>query len=125
MTPGQSICSALAISVVLGSSICNAEEIVVRRGTLPGALMIQEIAYSSTEADYNGVRDEILARMKLGDLSAFQNPEGVPTKRVKTTATIGIIYKGVGAGEGKVHLRLITAAEEALYKYEKWMDEKD
>lgn len=91
---------------------------------LPGASMEQEIWYSTTEADYESIRDSILQRMKDGDQSAFVNPTEGPWIRVETTAKIGLEYRGFGTAEGRKHLRQISAAEEALFLYERWKSER-
>ncbi|MGO6943429.1 hypothetical protein [Rhizobium johnstonii] len=106
------------LAVLCFAFTTNAEEIVVDSVDLPGASLTQEVTYSTTKADYNQTRDDILSRMKSGDKSAFVNNPS-PWKRVETTATIGVAYKGVGASTGKKHLRQISASEEALFLFEK------
>ena len=86
--------------------------------------MDQEVTYSTSQSDYESNRDALLKRMKSGDQTAFVNPSGGPWMRVETTAKIGIEVKGVGASQGRKHLRQITAAEEALYLYNRWKAKK-
>lgn len=110
---------SLAAVILLFSMIhANAEEIVVERVDLPGASLNQEVTYSTTRNDYDAKRDSILKRLKAGDASAFVN-EPDPWKRVETTATIGIAFKGMGTSSGRKNIRQISASEEALYLFEK------
>lgn len=95
------------------------EEIVIRSINLPGASMQQEVMYSTDMRDYESVRDEILSRLKKGDLSARINPSDGPWMRVETTAAIGLEYKGIGSSSGRKEIRQISAAEEALYLFER------
>jgi hypothetical protein len=105
--------------VVGGAAKTLAEEIVVTSVDLPGASLSQEVTYSPSKAAYEEARDSVLKRLKEGDKTAFVNPQTGPWMRVETTATIGFEYKGFGSGEGRKHLRQISAAEEALYKFER------
>jgi hypothetical protein len=98
--------------------VCLAEETIVSSVDLPGASMDQEVTYSPTKAEYERVRDETLARLRAGDNSAMVNPHNGPWMRVETTAKIGFEFKGIGVAQGRKHLRQISAAEEALYKYQ-------
>jgi hypothetical protein len=52
--------------------------------------MEQEITYFTSEAHYNSFRNDILKRLKAGEISAQQNPINGPTKIVETTVKIGI-----------------------------------
>lgn len=97
-----------------------AEETIVSTVDLPGASLEQEITYSTSRADYESARDKTLERMKNADNTAFVNPKDGPWMRVETTAEIGLSIKGVGTSEGRKYLRQISAAEEALFLYEKW-----
>jgi hypothetical protein len=106
------IAGVAAISCALG------EETLVSSVDLPGASLSQEITYSTSKADYDETRDRILARLQAGDRDALVNPRNGPWMRVETTATIGFEYKGVGSSQGRKNLRQISAAEEALYRYE-------
>jgi hypothetical protein len=96
-----------------------AQEIYVGSVNLPGASLDQEITYFPTKADYETTRDEILEKLKQNNSSAMANPIDGPWMIVETTAKIGMEYKGVGVAEGRKHVRRITAAEEALFIYEK------
>lgn len=109
---------ALAMSVLMVNS-AYAEETVVSKSSLPGVSMEQRITYSTTKADYEATRADVLRRLRKNDASAMLNPENGPWMRVETTAMIGIAIKGIGIEQGRVHLRQITAAEEALYLFEK------
>lgn len=105
--------------IVLLSSLSYAEEIVIRSVDLPGASADQEITYHPSLAEYERVRDEILARLRKREPSAMVNPSDGPWMRVETTAKIGFSYYGIGAASGKKKIRQITAAEEALYLFER------
>jgi hypothetical protein len=96
---------------------------VTRSLGMPFASIEQEVTYSTSEEDYNRVRDETLKRMKEGDASAFVNPTDGPWLRGETTVKIGIEWNGIGTTTGKKNLRQVAAAEEALYLYEKWKAE--
>jgi hypothetical protein len=113
-----------AVILVIASigAIANADEKIVRSGTLPGASIEQEITYHPSLKDYETARDERLALLKKGDKSAYQNPADGPWMQVETTAKIGIELKGVGVAQGRKNLRQITAAEEALYIFEHQKD---
>lgn len=110
----------LAGSFVLAccSSVVSAEETVKESVSLPGASLEQEVTYSTSKADYDSTRDGILKRLQDGDQSAMVNPTEGPWKQVETTAMIGFEVKGVGASQGTVHKRQISAAEEALFLFE-------
>lgn len=113
------------LSACFVAAAAGAEEIVKERRTLPGASLEQEVRYSTSRADYNEVRDAWLARLRKGDASALQNPVDGPWKEVTTTAMIGIeipipgVGGGAGAASGRETLRRVTAAEEALFIYER------
>ncbi|WP_451982625.1 hypothetical protein [Azospirillum endophyticum] len=110
--------SLIAAALLLFSMAqAHAEETIVENVDLPGASLHQEVTYSTTRSDYNDKRDSILKRLKKGDSSAFVNDPN-PWKRVETTATIGIAFKGVGTSSGKKNIRQISASEEALYLFE-------
>lgn len=110
--------TGIAFAIINVASITAwAEEIVVENVNLPGASLSQEVTYSTTRADYNEEMYNILTRMKQGDNSAFVNSPN-PWKRVETTATIGVEFKGVGVSSGKKNIRQISASEEALYRFE-------
>lgn len=104
--------------ILMWSSCAVAEETVVESVNLPGASLTQEVTYSTTRDDYNKTRDDIPARMKKDDNSAFVNKPD-PWKHVETTATVGIEFKGFGTSSGKKNIRQISASEEALYLFEK------
>ncbi|MGM4960898.1 hypothetical protein ACT4MK_36905 [Bradyrhizobium barranii] len=110
--------AALYSLCLLGISSAMADEVIMRSLDLPGASMEQEITYSPTRIEYERVRDDTLTRLKQGDKTAMVNPGNGPWMRVETTAKIGFAYKGIGVSEGRKHLRQISAAEEALYRYE-------
>ena len=112
--------SLVASLVVIASGVlsAHADETLVSSVDLPGASLSQEVTYSPTKAEYDRVRDETLARLKKGDLSARVNPTNGPWMRVETTAKIGFSVKGVGVSNGTKTLRQITAAEEALFRLE-------
>lgn len=95
------------------------EETVIRKLSLPFASIEQRVTYSTTESDYNHTRDQILMRLKAGVKSALVNPQDTPWLRAETTLTIGIAYEGYGIDKGRVRLRQVSAAEEALYLFEK------
>ena len=100
------------------SSLVFAAETVVRSVNLPGASMDQEVTYHPTMSEYVRARDDILERLKNGDASAMRNPTDGPWMRVETTAKIGFAYKGVGTSSGRKNYRQITAAEDALYRFQ-------
>ncbi|MBY5453932.1 hypothetical protein HFO91_30605 [Rhizobium leguminosarum] len=95
----------------------RADEKVVTAVNLPGASLDQEVTYHPSKAEYEAARDEVLKRLKAGDNTAFVNPADGPWMIVETTATIGLEYKGVGASQGRKHLRQVSAAEDALYLF--------
>lgn len=95
-----------------------ADETLVESVDIPFASMNQEITYHPSKSEYERVRDETLARLRRGDLSARNNPGAGPWMRVETTAKIGMEYKDIGTGSGRKHLRQISAAEDALYRFE-------
>lgn len=112
---------ALMLSLLVASLFnCRAlaDETFVGSVNLPGASLDQEITYHPSKAEYERVRDEVLARLKNKDPSARVNPADGPWMRVETTAKIGLEYKGVGSSTGRKNLRQISAAEEALFKFE-------
>lgn len=110
----------IALGLILFASYpAHGEETVVESIDLPGASMEQEVTYSTSKADYQSTRDAILERLKDGDPSAMVNPSDGPWMRVETTAKIGFEYHGVGLASGRKLLRQISAAEEALYLYER------
>lgn len=109
--------------LTLFASPSVAEETVIASLSLPFASMEQEVTYSTSKADYDKVRDDTLARMKEGDASAFVNPSDGPWLRAETVAKIGIEVSGMGGAVGKKNVRQVTAAEAALYLYEKWKAE--
>jgi hypothetical protein len=96
-----------------------ADEVVIQSVDLPGASLAQEVTYHPSKAAYIKARDEQLKRLKDGVASAMVNPSDGPWMIVETTAKIGIEFKGMGVSQGRKHLRRVTAAEEALYRYEK------
>jgi hypothetical protein len=108
---------SLGISLC-GTTISIADETLVRSLDLPGASMEQEVTYAPSKAEYERVRDDTLARLQAGDKTAMVNPSNGPWMRVETTAKIGFEIKGVGMAEGRKHLRQISAAEEALFRYQ-------
>ena len=95
-----------------------AEEVVTRSHSLPGASLEQELTYSTSKADFEKTRDAFLKRMRAGDPSAMQNPEGVPQVTIKTTADVGVTYRGVGLSKGKMYTCTYTASEDALWIFE-------
>lgn len=109
---------ALGAMFLASSTIISGEEIVVESVSLPGASLEQEVTYSTTKTDYEATRDAILERLRAADPTARVNPADGPWKRVETTAKIGISIKDVGIAKGRVHLRQISAAEEALFLFE-------
>lgn len=103
------------------------EEIVNRSVSLPGATMEQKVIYHPTEAEYLEARATRLQALKDGDPSAMVNPTDGPWMIVETTAMVGIeigvdfpglSVGSIGAMEGRTHLRRITAAEDALFRFE-------
>lgn len=112
------LCVLFSALIVLVEAV-HSREVVVRRVDLPGVAMEQEVTYSTSRADYERQRDERLARLRKGDSSASVNPASGPWMLVETTATIGLAYQGIGSSSGRKQLRRITAAEEALYLYER------
>jgi hypothetical protein len=80
--------------------------------------MEQEVTYSPSKAEYENTRDQTLIRLRAGDNSAMVNPRNGPWMRVETTAKIGFELKGVGLAEGRKNLRQISAAEEALFRFQ-------
>ena len=122
-TKSKTLCSvfALALSVFFMSVTTHgvfADETLVTNIDLPGASIDQEVTYSPSRAEYDRVRDETIDRLRKGDSTARVNPNRGPWMRVETTAKIGFAYKGVGASSGRKNLRQISAAEEALFKFE-------
>lgn len=81
--------------------------------------MEQEITYHPSRNAYRSTRDSLLSRMRRGDTSAFVNLRAGPWMIVSTTAAIGFEVKGIGASTGRRYLRQISAAEEALYIFER------
>lgn len=96
----------------------RSEETIVESINLPGASMEQEVTYSTTKLEYEAARDDRLKRLREGDETAFVNPREGPWMRVETTAKIGFEYQGVGAASGRKNVRQISAAEEALYRFQ-------
>jgi hypothetical protein len=116
----------ILISGTMLMLLCSAqaEQTVVRSIALPGASMDQEVTYSTSQADYESTKNSILKRLQNGDKTAFVNPSDGPWMRVETTAKIGLEIKGIGVAQGRKNLRQITAAEEALFLYERSKDKK-
>jgi hypothetical protein len=113
---------AVAVTLIFVPA-ANAAETVMDRISLPGASLEQEVTYHPSKREYVSTRNALLERMKRGDQSAFVNSRTGPWMVVSTTAMIGIEFRGVGASSGRKHLRQISAAEEALYIYDKWKAE--
>ena len=114
------VCLVLAILVTMkGISFALADETRVESVNLPGASLSQEVTYHPSKNEYEHVRIDTLERLKAGDSTALVNPRNGPWKRVETTATIGFEYKGVGTSSGRKLLRQISAAEEALFEFDK------
>ena len=79
----------LAVLLFLGGQAGYAQETVVRQVELPGVTTTQEVWYSTSEADFEGVREEILDRLRMGDDTAFVNPADGPWMRTATTVMFG------------------------------------
>lgn len=107
------------LSITLVSADAYSQETIVTRIDLPGASAEQEVTYYPSKSKYISTRDDIFQRLKAKDASAMVNPADGPWMRAETTATIGFSYRGVGVAQGRTNVRQITAAEEALYKFEK------
>ena len=110
---------AICILMLCSSNLSFAEETVIRSIDLPGASLSQEVIYSSTMKDYEYERDKILEQLKSGKLNSMVNPRDGAWMRVETTATIGFSYQGAGSSKGRKNFRQISAAEEALYRFNK------
>lgn len=107
-----------ASNLILCLQSALSSEILIEKVELPGATIEQEVTYSTSKNDYEAARDLRLSRMRRGDVGAFVNdPE--PWRRVETTATIGFEYKGFGSASGRMNIRQISAAEEALFLFER------
>lgn len=109
----------VGVLALVGSSLACADEVVVRSIDLPGASMYQEVTYSPDRRTYESTRDAILVHLEKGDDTARVNPVDGPWMLVETTAEIGLAVKGVGTFSGRKHLRRVSAAEEALYRFER------
>lgn len=96
----------------------NAEETVVRTISLPGATIEREITFHPTEAAYLQALDARLRDLRAGKPGAYLNPADGPWMILQTTAKIGIEWHGFGYSEGQKDVRRVTAAEEALYRFE-------
>ena len=116
---------SFVFSGIFISQLVSAEEIVIGYGGLPGASIENEIYYSTSEDDYNDTLEEILDGLKDGDEDYLVNPADGPYRIVQTTAKVGISYRGVGFGKGRKHLRQVSAADEAFFKFEKWCEDED
>jgi hypothetical protein len=110
---------AAVIGVALWPGTMSAQQTFVESVHLPGASLDQEVTYYPTKDEYLKTRDAILTRLKSGDKTAFVNDKNGPWKRVETTAKIGVEVKGVGVSQGRKNLRQISAAEDALYEFER------
>ena len=109
----------LALYCVSLVSVCAwAGETHVETRSLPGATLSVEATYSPTKKEFEAARDARLERMRNNDYSAFQNVEGDPTVTVKTTATVGISWRGVGLESGRSYTCTYTASEDALWMFE-------
>jgi hypothetical protein len=111
--------TALVIATLfLSLNPAIAEEVIVRSLTLPFSSMEQEVTYHPSRREYEVVRNKILARLKQGDPTARANPQSGPWLRAVTTAKIGFEFHSIGASQGRVNYRQVSAAEEALYLFE-------
>lgn len=108
----------VAVGITILAVSARADETVVSSVFLPGASISQEVTYSPSKAEYEQFRDQVLARLRKGDPKAFSNPAAGPWMRAETTAMIGLEFKGAGAASGRKHLRQISAAEEALFRFQ-------
>jgi hypothetical protein len=113
-------CFVFAICLTMKcTSVALADETRVEDVNLPGASLSQEVTYHPSKEEYEHVRVDTLERLKAGHSSALVNPRNGPWKRVETTAKIGFEYKGVGTSSGRKLLRQISAAEDALFEFDK------
>lgn len=124
--------SLVAPIICLGFAICPAqgfsEEIVVESISLPGASLEQEIIYHPSKKTYIAACEARIAALQKKDPEAYVNPIDGPWMIAETTAMvgfeIGVDFKGLSVGSvksmsGRKHLRRVTAAEDALYRFEK------
>ncbi len=113
---------------LISATATYSEEILNRSVSLPGASMDQKVIYNPSEAAYLEAREKRLEALRDGDPSAMVNPSAGPWMIVETTAMVGmeigldfpgLSFGSIGAMEGRTHLRRITAAEDALFTFEK------
>jgi hypothetical protein len=107
------------VSCIFFCSSVMADETVNRTITLPGAEADQAVIFHPSEKEYNSAREQRLRLLEAKDPSGCVNSQDGPWMQVQTTAKIGFSIKGVGVLEGKTHVRQVSAAEEALFLYEK------
>jgi hypothetical protein len=110
--------ASLSVILTLTCVASFAEETLITSIDLPGASVSQQVTYNPSKAIYVSERDTVLRKLREGDNSARVNPVNGAWMRAETTATIGISYQGVGVAQGRVNVRQITAAEEALYRFQ-------
>lgn len=96
-----------------------ADETVNLTISLPGAEADQVVIFHPSKDEYNAAREKRLRLLEEKDPTGCVNPQDGPWMQVQTTAKIGFSIKGVGVLEGKTHVRQVSAAEEALFMYEK------
>lgn len=123
--------AVLAATIIALAHPAQAEEVVNKRIGLPGASLEQKVIYHPSEAEYLRARDAHLEQLRQGNPEAMANPIEGPWMVAETTAMIGIeIDLGllglsvgtISAMEGRTNLRQISAAEDALYRYENELD---
>lgn len=107
------------LACIVFCSSALADETLVRTLTLPGAEADQTVVFHPSETEYNAARETRLRLLEAKDPSGCVNPQDGPWVQVETTAKIGFSIKGVGVLEGRTHLRQVSAADEALFLYEK------
>lgn len=116
----KTLLKASFVSTVIGLSgyAVSAEEVVVRKAWLPFGLadLEQTLIFNPDEETYNSERDEALGKLRAGQ--SLNNPIEGAWVRIETTATVGIEIEGIGASSGHTTYRQITAAEDALFRFE-------